>query len=166
MVFLFCATAFGVVLTLGGLRYSTVETEIYLLTTQLLDLQAAAALSLLQMVVVTGLLLRRRERPAPTPTVVARLRGRARRPATTDVPAVLVTLLALLLVAVPIATLVAGSLRVDGGWGLGQLPRADHHRHRPGAAGAGDRGAGQLAAHRRRRDLDVAVGWGCWSRSW
>jgi thiamine transport system permease protein len=30
---------------------------------------------------------------------------------------VLVTLLALLLVAVPIATLVAGSLRVDGGWG-------------------------------------------------
>ena len=49
MVFLFCATAFGVVLTLGGLRYSTVETEIYLLTTQLLDLQAAAALSILQL---------------------------------------------------------------------------------------------------------------------
>ena len=38
VVFLFCATAFGVVLTLGGLRYATVETEIYLLTTQLLDL--------------------------------------------------------------------------------------------------------------------------------
>src|SRR6478736_6572844 len=33
VVFLFCATAFGVVLTLGGLRYSSVETEIYLLTT-------------------------------------------------------------------------------------------------------------------------------------
>ena len=38
VVFLFCATAFGVVLTLGGLRYSSVETEIYLLTTNLLDL--------------------------------------------------------------------------------------------------------------------------------
>ena len=46
--------AFGVVLTLGGLRYATVETEIYLLTTQFLDLQAAAALSVLQ--------LRRRDR--------------------------------------------------------------------------------------------------------
>jgi thiamine transport system permease protein len=43
VVFLFCATAFGVVLTLGGLRYSSVETEIYLLTTNLLDLQAAVA---------------------------------------------------------------------------------------------------------------------------
>ena len=39
VVFLFCATAFGVVLTLGGLRYSSVETEIYLLTTNFLDLQ-------------------------------------------------------------------------------------------------------------------------------
>ncbi|MDQ3103625.1 MAG: ABC transporter permease subunit, partial [Actinomycetota bacterium] len=33
LVFLFCATAFGVVLTMGGVRYATVETEIYLLTT-------------------------------------------------------------------------------------------------------------------------------------
>ena len=38
VVFLFCATAFGVVLTMGGLRYANVETEIYLLTTQELDL--------------------------------------------------------------------------------------------------------------------------------
>ncbi|MFZ2501453.1 MAG: ABC transporter permease subunit, partial [Nocardioides sp.] len=57
VVFLFCATAFGVVLTLGGLRYATVETEIYLLTTNLLDLPAAAALSLLQLLVVVALLL-------------------------------------------------------------------------------------------------------------
>jgi thiamine transport system permease protein len=57
VVFLFCATAFGIVLTLGGARYATVETEIYLLTVQLFDLQAAAALSLLQLVVVGGLLL-------------------------------------------------------------------------------------------------------------
>ncbi len=56
IVFLFCATAFGLVLTLGGLRYSTVETEIYLLTTQFLDLRGAAALSLLQLLVVAGLL--------------------------------------------------------------------------------------------------------------
>jgi len=57
VTFLFCATAFGIVLMLGGLRYSSVETEIYLLTTNLLDLQGAAALSLLQLAVVIGLLL-------------------------------------------------------------------------------------------------------------
>ena len=57
MVFLFCATAFGVVLTLGGLRYSSVETEIYLLTTNLLDLQAAAALSIVQLLAITALLV-------------------------------------------------------------------------------------------------------------
>ena len=56
VVFLFCATSFGVVLTLGGLRYATVETEIYLLTTQYLDLRAAAALSVLQLLVVSVLL--------------------------------------------------------------------------------------------------------------
>ena len=56
MVFLFCATAFGVVLTLGGLRYANVETEIYLLTTQFLDLSAAAALSVLQLLVIIALL--------------------------------------------------------------------------------------------------------------
>ena len=57
VVFLFCATAFGVVLTLGGLRYSSVETEIYLLTTNLLDLQAAAALSIVQLLAIVALLL-------------------------------------------------------------------------------------------------------------
>src|SRR3954454_8433192 len=80
VVFLFCATAFGVVLTLGGLRYSSVETEIYLLTTQLLDLQAAAALSLLQLLAVSALLVvAGRLRTTADPTVVRRP-GRPRRP--------------------------------------------------------------------------------------
>jgi thiamine transport system permease protein len=125
VVFLFCATAFGVVLTLGGLRYSSVETEIYLLTTNLLDLQAAAALSLLQLVVVTVLLvLTGRLRTVPDPTVV-RAVARPRRPTRGDWPALLTTAVLLLLVAAPMLTLVLGSLRVGGGgggaaaWGLG-----------------------------------------------
>ena len=81
VVFLFCATAFGVVLTMGGLRYANVETEIYLLTTQELDLTAAAALSLLQLVVIVvparpgraGAARRR----TPRPVGHARRRGRA-----------------------------------------------------------------------------------------
>ena len=81
VVFLFCATAFGIVLTLGGLRYSSVETEIYLLTTQLLDLQAAAALSVLQLLVVVGCCCSRRQRPAHAGAAVDRDGGARRRPA-------------------------------------------------------------------------------------
>ena len=97
VVFLFCATAFGVVLTLGGLRYASVETEIYLLTTNLLDLQAAAALSVLQLVAVTVLLvLAGRLRAVPDPTVGARRRppapARTRRPAGSSPPPVLLLL--------------------------------------------------------------------------
>ncbi len=119
VVFLFCATAFGVVLTLGGLRYSSVETEIYLLTTNLLDLQAAAALSILQLVAVVALLLvAGRLRAVPDPGV-SRVLARPRRPARGDVWALASTLVLLVLVAAPIATLVVGSLHVDGDWSLG-----------------------------------------------
>jgi thiamine transport system permease protein len=118
VVFLFCATAFGIVLTLGGLRYSSVETQIYLLTNTLLDLQAAAALSVLQLLVVTCLLLAAaRARRTPDGTV-ARVRVRLRRPAARDLPALLGTGLLLVLVVAPLAGLVIGSLRVDGAWSL------------------------------------------------
>ncbi len=118
VVFLFCATAFGVVLTLGGLRYATVETEIYLLTTNLFDLQAAAALSVLQLAVVTVLLaLMQRARSTPDPQRAAAV-PRPRRVARGDLPAVGATLLTGLLLAGPVLTLVLGSLRVDGAWSL------------------------------------------------
>ena len=118
IVFLFCATAFGIVLTLGGVRYSTVETEIYLLTTTVFDLQAAAALSVLQIVVVVGLLaLSARLRATPDPTaqrVVTPVRAVRR----SDAPVVVATLLVLAAMLVPILTLVVGSLSVGDGWGL------------------------------------------------
>lgn len=56
LVFLFCASAFGVVMVLGGVRFGTIETEIWYQTTQLLDLPAAAALSIVQLVVITACL--------------------------------------------------------------------------------------------------------------
>jgi thiamine transport system permease protein len=118
VVFLFCATAFGIVLTLGGLRYSSVETQIYLLTNDLLDLQGAAALSFLQLLVVTGLLLAAaRARRTPDATV-ARARTRRRRPSAGDLPAVVATLVLLALVVGPLVSLVVASLRVDGAWSL------------------------------------------------
>ncbi len=120
VVFLFCATAFGVILTLGGLRYGTVETEIYLLTTNLLDLPAAAVLSVVQLVVVAGLL-----------AVTGWLRARAERghrrsamaarpvPVTWAAAPVLAVLsLVLVLVLLPVGSLVVGSLRREGRWTL------------------------------------------------
>jgi thiamine transport system permease protein len=118
VVFLFCATAFGIVLTLGGVRNATVETEIYLLTTNVFDLQAAAALSVLQLLVVVALLLTsQRLRAVPDPNVSRSVAG-PRRPARGDLPALVMTLLVLAYVAVPILTLVLGSLHVDGEWSL------------------------------------------------
>ncbi len=120
VVFLFCATAFGIVLTLGGLHYSTVETEIYLLTTQFLDLQAAAALSILQLLVVSLLLYAAHASRARREHAVDRAAARsvARAPRRGDLPVLVATALALVLVAAPLLTLVVGSLRVDGTWGL------------------------------------------------
>ncbi|HEY0454543.1 iron ABC transporter permease [Actinophytocola sp.] len=116
VVFLFCATSFGVVLILGGARLRTLETEIYLRTVELLDLSGAAALSLLQLVAVlaalsVGALARRRRETA------LRLRGHAsvaRRPSgglEWTVVGLAVAVVAALLV--PVVVLVARSL--DGG---------------------------------------------------
>lgn len=124
VVFLFCSTAFGVVLTLGGLRYGTVETEIYILTTQFLDLSAAAVLSVVQLLaVVVLLLLAGRARGRQTALDRAALRGRRRRPGRGDLPTLIVTGAVVLLLAAPVLTLVVRSLRIDGHWGLGNYRR-------------------------------------------
>ncbi|CAN5895839.1 iron ABC transporter permease [soil metagenome] len=120
LVFLFCSTAFGVVLTLGGLRYGTIETEIYLLTTQFLDLQGAAVLSVLQLLAVVAML-----------TLAARTRTRReqalgrdgawsepRRPRAGDIPLLGMAGLVVAFVLLPVGTLVVRSVQVGEGWGL------------------------------------------------
>ena len=52
IVFLFSFTSFGIVLVLGGPRYSTIEAEIYDQSVRLFDLRAAAVLSLVQLACV------------------------------------------------------------------------------------------------------------------
>jgi thiamine transport system permease protein len=49
LIFLFCFTSFGVILILGGLRFATLEVEIYRQAIPLFDLPTAAILSLVQM---------------------------------------------------------------------------------------------------------------------
>ncbi|WP_062131170.1 ABC transporter permease [Demequina aestuarii] len=120
VVFLFCATSFGVVLVLGGTRVRTVETEIYLQVNQFLDLRAAAVLSLLQLMFVALALggaewaRRRRERSLGT----RRLDG-TRSPGGRDrwvVAGILAVLAAVL--ATPMWALVERSLRTADGYGL------------------------------------------------
>jgi thiamine transport system permease protein len=57
LVFIFSFTSFGVILLLGGLRYSTLEVEIYLHSTTFLDLKTAGALSVLQLLMTSTLML-------------------------------------------------------------------------------------------------------------
>lgn len=49
LIFLFCFTSFGVILILGGLRFATLEVEIYRQARTLFNLPTAAILSLIQM---------------------------------------------------------------------------------------------------------------------
>jgi thiamine transport system permease protein len=68
LVFVFCFSSFGVVLILGGPRFSTIEVEIYRQAVHLFNLPMAAGLSLVQ-IVFTFLLMRvyarvQRRRPA------------------------------------------------------------------------------------------------------
>ncbi|MGN8244120.1 ABC transporter permease [Cellulomonas soli] len=137
LAFLFCATAFGTVLVLGGLQFGTIETEIWVQTTQYLDLRAAAVLSVVQLVVVAAALgvagraRSRRERAltlAVPDSAVAPLR--LRRPAGVprgdghglDVAAAAITGAVVVLLALPLVNLVVRSLQTADGWGV------DHYR--------------------------------------
>jgi thiamine transport system permease protein len=95
-----------------------VETEIYLLTTQFLDLRAAAGLSVLQLLVVSSLLyLAQRTRGRREQALDRNAeRESSRPPRRRDVPALTVTAVVLVLLAAPLATLVVRSLQVDGVW--------------------------------------------------
>jgi thiamine transport system permease protein len=57
LVFLFSATSFGIVLVLGGGQVETIETAIYFSATQFLDLEAAAALVLVQTIITAATFL-------------------------------------------------------------------------------------------------------------
>lgn len=125
MVFLFCATSFGIIMVMGGARQQTIETEIYRQTAQVGDIRAAAVLSIVQLVLVVAVL-----------AVAARLRQRTEaqlrlRPVADterpvgprDLPAIGVTLLAGVLIVLPLTVLVLRSLSTPSGWGW------DNYRH-------------------------------------
>jgi thiamine transport system permease protein len=118
IVFLFCFTSFGVIVVLGGLRFATLESEIYNQAARLFDLRTASVLALVQLgavaltVLVSGALERR--------LGVRLRRGRAAMPpAGRDrVLVALVVGLSTALLALPPLALVVRSLRVGDGHGF------------------------------------------------
>ena len=122
IVFLFCFTSFGVVLVLGGPRYSTIEAEIYNQAVGLFDLRAAAVLSLLQLgfVAVAVWVATRLERRLATRGSARPEQDVLRTPRTAGEKALVIGSLGLLAVflGAPIAALVERSLAVGGGHGL------------------------------------------------
>lgn len=127
LVFLFCSTAFGVVLVLGGRRFSNIETEIYRLTMQFLDLRGAAMLALVQAsIVILALLLsaqlrNRRAQGAVRETIRPRLPAPAPRH---FLVVVVFTLTVLGIHILPMVSLALRSLRTpDGSFTL------DHYRY-------------------------------------
>ncbi len=120
MVFLFCATSFGIMLILGGSRYGTLETEIYRQTAQIGDLRAAAVLSVLQLLLVVavlavGAVIRRRSETTLRLRASVDLARPIRR---ADLPAVVVTAVVGAALIAPLAVLVIRSLQTPTGWGL------------------------------------------------
>jgi thiamine transport system permease protein len=115
---------------LGGARYATIETEIWLLTTQFLDLRAASVLSIAQLVVVV-LLLVGTARIRSTTTAQHRSFA-TRRPRRADAPVIVVAVLVAGALTVPLGALVERSLRVAGDWSFGNYVAL---------AGTGDRNA-------------------------
>ena len=121
IVFLFTFTSFGVVRLLGGPRHPTIEVEIYRRAAQQVDLPAASALGLVQLVAVIAVLVlwaRAERRRAPASALRNRPpAARARRPAERCF-VVIVTTVTMIALAVPIARLVERSLAVPGGHGF------------------------------------------------
>jgi thiamine transport system permease protein len=122
IVFLFSFTSFGVVLILGGPRYSTIETEIYNQAVRIFDLHAAAVLALVQLVCVALAVL-----VATRLEAKLAVRGQLRRPqdvlqptrTTGEKAFVAGTLGALgLFLGLPLAVLVERSLAVGDGYGF------------------------------------------------
>ncbi len=122
IVFLFTFTSFGVILILGGFRYATLEVEIWRQTTHFLNLPLAAALAVLQLVGVVGLLTlysRYQERRAVQQSLRPAVEA-ARRPRTRGEWALVTGNLVFMAVflGVPLLVLVERSLHAVGGYGF------------------------------------------------
>jgi thiamine transport system permease protein len=120
LVFLFSATSFGIVLVLGGGQVQTIETAIYFAATQFLDLEAAAALVLIQ-TLITALAFLVGSSLAKGTVGLEQVSEGARKPKVDlrDLPAAVLTGVIILgLLVMPLLLVVVEAFRVRDGFGL------------------------------------------------
>ncbi|AZI57437.1 iron ABC transporter permease [Nakamurella antarctica] len=123
LVFLFCATSFGIMVVLGGGKFNSLETEIFRQTTQMLDLRTASVLSIVQILLVgtvLGIAARIRHRTESTLRLQSHV-GAKPRVSAADWPVVLVTGVVVALLVAPMVTLLGRSLHTETGWGFGNF---------------------------------------------
>lgn len=120
LIFLYCAANFGLVLVLGGASVRTIETEIYLATTQYLDLSKAAGLVFIQTALtifafVVAQHLARGHLAFFDNTSLGRRPRIDRR----DMPAVLTTMIFIVgLISLPLITVISRAFRVGNTFSL------------------------------------------------
>jgi thiamine transport system permease protein len=122
IVFLFTFTSFGVILILGGFRYSTIEVEIWRQTTTFLDLPVAGALALFQLIGISAILAtysRYQERRS-VEQQLRPVREATRRPRGIREVGLVWSVLGFtgVFLGAPLAVLIGRSLRVGEGYGL------------------------------------------------
>ncbi|HZX54270.1 MAG TPA: iron ABC transporter permease [Ilumatobacteraceae bacterium] len=134
VIFLFSFTSFGVAKLLGGPTHPTLEVEIARRATQLGDVGGAAALSVLQLVLLaivigwTARLQRRASVELHGATAPQPARGPSQRRLVVAVSAAIVVI-----IGTPIAALVARSFRVAGVWSMSAWMKLGTAEVRPGA---------------------------------
>lgn len=119
LTFLFTFTSFGVVLILGGARFATIEVEIYRQTSQMLRLDVATSLAIVQMLVtlLVSWASARLEARAVVPMEARPASDVRRRPATPAARALVIgsVLMILVLLLSPLLVLIGRSLDPGSG---------------------------------------------------
>ena len=117
LVFIFTFTSFGVVLLLGGPRFATLEVEIYRQAVNLFNLPVAAALSLVQILLMFALMLVYTRLQRRLSTEITSAANVAVRPSTRRDKLMVFTniLLMSVLLFTPLLSLIAASISSDQG---------------------------------------------------
>ncbi|MFY9331276.1 MAG: iron ABC transporter permease [Candidatus Nanopelagicales bacterium] len=120
LVFLFTFTSFGVVLVVGDPALPTIEVEIYQRAVQRLDLDGAAALTIIQLVVVVVALAiaTKLQQHLTVRGIITETAIRRGPHGLTDYAATAATFIVVVAIIIPLGSLVSASMRVRDSWGL------------------------------------------------
>ncbi len=157
VVFIFTFTSFGAVKLLGGPSHPTIEVEIARRATQLGDIDAAAVLSIAQLIVlaVVAWWSARWQRRSEHTFAAGRTTRRPRTRSERRVVAVVMATTVAAMVA-PIAMMVARSFRTSSGWSLTPWRTLGANEVRPGIS-LGVDPLGSLAVSLRYAALATAI---------